>query len=144
MSFLDDWKEWSTAKKAISIIVVCCLGLIIIALITGGGTPDANTDASVSDSNVDTADQATGVQVRVIYDGKWQGAVGDTSSMNSVSGSGEETIDLDDDAYIVSANAQKQDGSSKTLTIQILKDGNVIEESSTDSAYGVASVSSSL
>ena len=36
MSFLDDWKEWSTAKKAISIIVVCCIGIIIIAVIGGG------------------------------------------------------------------------------------------------------------
>ena len=33
MSFLDDWKEWSTAKKAISILVVCCIGIIIVAMI---------------------------------------------------------------------------------------------------------------
>lgn len=43
MSFLDDWKEWSTAKKAISIIVVCCLGLIIVGLISGGLSSDKNT-----------------------------------------------------------------------------------------------------
>ena len=43
MSFLDDWKEWSTAKKAISIILVCCIGLIIVALIGGGLSSDKNT-----------------------------------------------------------------------------------------------------
>lgn len=144
MSFLDDWKEWSTAKKAISIIAVCCLGLIIVGLIGGGSSPDQNTDTSTSDSSADTVNQVTGVQIRVIYDGEWQGAAGDTSSMNSISGSGEKTIDLDDDAYIVSANAQKMDSSGRTLTIQILKDGNVVEESSTDTAYGVASVSGTL
>lgn len=49
MSFLDDWKEWSTAKKAISIIVVCCIGLIIIGLIVGGFSSDKNTspDATI-------------------------------------------------------------------------------------------------
>jgi len=43
MSFLDDWKEWSTAKKAISIVVVCCIGLIIIGLLIGGFSSDKNT-----------------------------------------------------------------------------------------------------
>lgn len=43
MSFVDDWKEWSTAKKAISIIVVCCIGVIIIALVIGGFSSDKNT-----------------------------------------------------------------------------------------------------
>ena len=51
---------------------------------------------------------------------------------------------MDSDAHIVSANAQKMDGGSGNLTIQLLKDGKVIKESSTDSQYGVASVSASV
>ena len=43
MSFLDDWKEWSTPKKAISIIVVCCVAVFIIAMIGGSTSPDKNT-----------------------------------------------------------------------------------------------------
>ena len=43
MSFFDDWKEWSTAKKAISIIIVCCIGVIIIGLIVGSTSQDKNT-----------------------------------------------------------------------------------------------------
>ena len=144
MSFLDDWKEWSTAKKAISIIAVCCVAVFILAMIGGGTTPDKNTATKTDDSTNDTVEQPKGVQVKVIYSGEWSGAAGDTSSMNSISGSGEETIDLDDDAYIVSANAQKKDASSDTLTIKILKDGKVVEESSTDAEYGVAQVSATL
>ena len=53
MTFLDDWKEWSTAKKAISIIGVCCIGIIIIGLIIGSASHDKNTSPkstiSVSD-----------------------------------------------------------------------------------------------
>lgn len=54
MSFLDDWKEWSTAKKAISIIVVCCIGLIIIGLIVGSFSSDKNTspDTTIEVSNL--------------------------------------------------------------------------------------------
>lgn len=144
MSFLDDWKEWSTAKKAISILAVCCVGILLIAVLGGGGTSDKNTATKTDDSSKTADEQVKGVQVKVIYSGEWSGAAGDTSSMNSISGSGEETIDLDDDAYIVSANAQKKDASSDTLTIQILKDGKVVEESSTDAEYGVAQVSATL
>ena len=144
MSFLDDWKEWSTAKKAISILAVCCVGILLIAMLGGGGTSDKNTATKTDDSSNAADEQVKGVQVKVIYSGDWSGAAGDTNSMNSISGSGEETIDLDDDAYIVSANAQKQDSGSDTLTIQISKDGKVVEESSTDAAYGVAQVSATL
>ena len=55
MSFLDDWKEWSTAKKAISIIVVCCIGLIIIGLVIGGFSSDKNTSP---DTTIDVSDLA--------------------------------------------------------------------------------------
>ena len=43
LSFLDDWHEWSTLKKVGSIIVVCCIGLIIIGAIGGILFPDSNT-----------------------------------------------------------------------------------------------------
>ena len=115
MSFLDDWKEWSTPKKVISILAVCCIGLIIIGMITGGGSPDKNT-SPINDGN-NNVEQITGKQVKIIYDGEWSGAAGDVSSINSISGSGDETIDMPDDASLISANAQKKDGSSNELTI---------------------------
>ena len=142
MSFLDDWKEWSTPKKVISILAVCCTGLIIIGMITGGGSPDKNT-SPINDGN-NNVEQITGKQVKIIYDGEWSGAAGDVSSINSISGSGDETIDMPDDASLISANAQKKDGSSNELTIQILKDGKVVKESSTTAEYGVAQVSASV
>ena len=143
MSFLDDWKEWSTAKKAISIIVVCCIGIIIIAVIGGGLSHDKNTSPSTK-SNDNSAPQVQGKQIKIIYSGEWSGAAGDTGSVNSISGSGDKTIDVDKDAHIISANAQKQDSSSDNLTIQILKDGKVVKEASTNAEYGVAQVSASV
>ena len=54
MSFLDDWKEWSTPKKAISIIAVCCVAVFIIAMIGGSTSPDKNTSGDVNLNLVDT------------------------------------------------------------------------------------------
>lgn len=138
LSFLDDWKEWSTAKKAISIIIVCCIGLIIVGIISGGLSSDKNTTPT------DNGEQVTGKQVKIIYDGEWSGAAGDAGSINSISGSGDKTIDIPDDANIISANAQKKDSSSDKLTVQILKDGEVVKESSTTAEYGVAQVATSV
>ena len=147
MSFLDDWKEWSTAKKAISILIVCCVGILIVAMIGGGLSSDKNTAPTTTDNsnNDDTAkEQAKGVQIHIIYDGEWQGAMGSGSSTKTISGTGETTLDVDDPDFVVSANAQKMDGGSGKLTIQILKDGKVLEETDTDSEYGVASVSATI
>ena len=142
MSFLDDWKEWSTTKKAISIIAVCCVGILIIAALGGALSSDKNTSTKTAKNTTDN--QVKGVQVKVSYDGEWQGAAGAEGSTNSISGTGDKTIDMDKDAHIVSVNAQKMDGSSSTLTVQILKDGKVVKESSTDTQYGVASVSATV
>ena len=59
MSFLDDWKEWSTAKKALSIIGVCCIGIIIIGIIMGGLSSDQNTTL---DTTLDVQDLAISSQ----------------------------------------------------------------------------------
>ena len=146
MSFLDDWKEWSTAKKAISIIGVCCIGILIIAALGGGLSSDKNTSPATTTSNSqDTSNsQAKGVQIHIIYDGEWQGAMGSGGSTKTISGSGEDTLTIDDPDYVVSANAQKMDGGSGKLTIQIVKDGKVVEETDTDAEYGVASVSATI
>ena len=60
MSFLDDWKEWSTAKKAISIIAVCCIGLIIIGLVLGTFSSDKNTSPDSTIKVTDLAISSTG------------------------------------------------------------------------------------
>lgn len=81
-------------------------------------------------------------QVRIQYTGEWSGSIGGDGSVRSVDGSGEQTFDIESDPFIVSANAQKQDDSSDTLTVQILENGEVIAERSTSTEYGIAQVTS--
>lgn len=101
----------------------------------------AQVSYSVLDSfDGDTSSEST-YSIRISYDGKWSGAVSGEGSIRSVEGTGTETFPVKGDPFVISANAQKMDGGSGTLTIQILKNGEVIKESSTSAEYGVASVS---
>lgn len=55
---MDKWNSFSNGKKAISIIGVCCVGLLIIGLIVGMGSPDKNTQQTtiqVSDLSISSA-----------------------------------------------------------------------------------------
>ena len=55
LSFLDDWNEWSTGKKIGSLIVACCIGLMVLGLLGSILSPDLNTstDSSSYSSNND-------------------------------------------------------------------------------------------
>jgi len=84
------------------------------------------------------------VSFKILYDGSWQGALGTVGGQRSISGQGEGHLPVDNNANIVSGNAQKQDSGSGTLTVQILVDGEVIAEQSTSGEYGVAQVSENI
>lgn len=56
MSFLDTWKNWGKGKKIISIIVVCCVFILIFGFIGSMVSPDQNTS---SDSNNYSATNST-------------------------------------------------------------------------------------
>lgn len=150
MSFLDDWKEWSTPKKAISIIAVCCVAIFIIAMIGGAMSPDKNTAPTTTSNNSAPSDNNNnvepekGVQVKIITEGSWSGSIGDASSQSTYDGSGDDTIKLDDANSVVSAAIQKGSADSSELKVQIIKDGEVIKEGSTTGEYGMVTVSTTI
>lgn len=60
-------------KKALSIIMVCCIGLIVIGMITGGGLPDKNTASVNSDnSNNDDAGANDNSENKVFKEGTYK------------------------------------------------------------------------
>lgn len=130
MGLKDDVKEWSNAKKAMTLIVICCAGIIILFTLFGTTTPDANTNNDVP------------LQVKIISDGSWSGTIETTAESASYDGSGNKTIALNGTSFeTVSASIQKTDEGSGELTVQILKDGKVVREGTTISEYGVVTVS---
>lgn len=105
-------------------------------------TQAPETEAESSGGSSDDSSSSSGYQVRISYDGDWSGSLGAGGSVRSVDGSGTETFDIEeDDPFVVSANAQKQDSGSGELTVQILEDGEVVSEQSTSAEYGVAQTS---
>ena len=110
-------------KKMISI---CMFGILLLGIFLSIGC-------------VDSDDSETEVTFKIIYTGSWSGSLGGEGSSRSVSGSGTKTFT--ETGSIFSAAIQKDDDSTNKLTVQIIHDGDVVEESSTTAAYGIASVS---
>ena len=150
----EDFKNASTGKKILAVLLCCCVGLAIFGAIGGLIFPDSNTSDIYDDSydysddilssGSSTLDDGIGdsdIQIRVTCDGDWQGSVGVGSSQASYSGSGDKLINLDGDSSdIVAAAVQKQDSGNGKLKVEIIKDGKVVKDASTTSEYGVVSL----
>jgi hypothetical protein len=76
----------------------------------------------------------------VKFDGEWSGSISAGGSSRSISGSGTKTIEVKESPTTISVSAQKSGDSSEKLTVQILKNGDVVKEASTTAEYGVAQV----
>jgi hypothetical protein len=78
-------------------------------------------------------------QVRVIYPGQWFGLYAfDNSPAYYIGGPGTKTYDVQTPKMLVVISASKNDASSQSLTVEILKNGNVIKSNSTDAPKGAA------
>lgn len=108
---------------------------------SGGGGGAESSGGSESTSGPEFA-------ASILYSGSWQGALsvtgGGSSTSESISGTGTQTIEITGDVDIISVNAQKQDDSAEELAVQILYNGDVAAEASTTSEYGVAQTSESF
>ena len=88
-----------------------------------------------------TTPKPTAIRIKIIYPGSWSGNYADLGSSKSVDGTGTETFTISNPEFVVSAVFQKEDDSDRTLTVEILKDGKVVESESTSASYGVVTVS---
>lgn len=126
----EEKKDITTKIIVVGLIIIGSLALIIFASVY----------------NQIVTQRITQVLVKVEYDGEWQGAYGDQTGISSWSSHGSKTITLNrpsqaGSVWIISANAQKLDGSQKTLIIMITKtDGTILKEGITTSPYGIAQI----
>ncbi len=59
MSFSDSLKELSTAKKVFLILIICCIGVVAIAMITGGLSSDKNTASTNNNASTSNGNNST-------------------------------------------------------------------------------------
>jgi len=70
-----------------------------------------------------------GIWVRIDYAGNYTGRIGASGDLKQVNASGEQYYQLAIAGGIVEATIQKQDGSGKTLTIEVYQNGRMIARS---------------
>ncbi|GGC63377.1 hypothetical protein [Haloferax sulfurifontis] len=111
-------------------------------------TPTETTTVATTTEQPETETQApttaadVAYEVKIIYDGEWQGSINAGGTTKSIDGTGTTTYEITGDPYLVSANAQKKGSGNDELTIQILQGGEVISEESTTAEHGLAQVTS--
>ena len=121
MSIKDTWNELDTTKKILAVFAVCCI-LAIIAVVAFGGL-------------------GSGAQVKVNYDGPYTGVIQDGNTIKMISGYGNQTFDLESDNIDrIHTQISKTDDGFGKLEVQILKNGEVVEEQSTSMPYGFVSM----
>lgn len=155
------WNDQGNGGKIAIVVSVCCVGLIILFAIGSMVSPDKNTATTSnnttttttpvpatstpsSDSSSSSSTTSGDVQIQVSYSGSWTGNYGDASGSQSVEGTGSKTYTISGDPNVVSAVFQKSSDSSGTLTVNIIKNGQVVETKSTSASYGVVSVGHSF
>lgn len=148
------WNRGGQYRKrtyyAVGILGVGFVAILGLAAVGAAFAPagEAGTSQDVTQPTTPTPEPVPEFSVRIVYDGSWQGALSVTgagsSTTESISGSGTRSLELTGGVDIVSVNAQKQDDSGAVLKVQILHEGTVVSEASTNAAYGVAQTSQSF
>ncbi len=137
-------RSWNIgiAKK-----IVIVLGIVIIAVLLFSFIYDNSQPTSQDSLNVITDDgslnhTSTYPYVAVIkYEGSWYAQVGDPNYLSNNAGTGEGKFTLDCASWErVAIHAQKQDYGDGNLTIQLLRNGNVVAENSTTDTSGSVSI----
>lgn len=139
-------QETPTKKSKIWLYVGIALVIIVAVVVAAVLVLQGRTPSGGITQGPTVSGRITQVIIKVEYSGSWQGAYGDQTTITSWSGTGTKTVTLtrpsDASIWIISANAQKLDGSENILKIMIMKtDGTVLKEASTSAPYGVAQIS---
>ncbi|MDO5859763.1 hypothetical protein [Methanobrevibacter sp.] len=139
---IEQWNEFSTGLKVISLIMVCCIGLAIIGGIIGALMPDANTSQQMLLNNLDDNNMLGGnlassdkdIKVKITCPVSWSASISDGNSTDTYEGTGNEVITMNRSDYsALAVAAHKKTSGSDQLKIEIIKDGDVYARKATTS-----------
>ncbi|MCR5026784.1 MAG: zinc finger Ran-binding domain-containing protein [Methanobrevibacter sp.] len=127
-----------TGKKIVLIVGIIIIAFLLFSIINNFSQPTNKESLNVIVANNNTQEgSSTPYQVKIIYNGTWYAKYGDPNYLQEKSGSGEIVISLDCAAWdAVHVSVQKTDASSENLTVQILRNGEVVAVNSTTSPNG--------
>ncbi|MGA2913469.1 MAG: hypothetical protein ABSE07_08130 [Methanoregula sp.] len=79
---------------------------------------------------------STGVWVRVIYPRNYYGRLGNPGSLRGITGSGDRFYQMNEDNHLVQVQIYKTDNSGDTLTVEIYRNGEIINRHETTAPMG--------
>jgi hypothetical protein len=104
--------------------------------------PAATAAAAASSGQLVVPEQ--GVWVHILYANEFTGSYGTPGRETTISGEGERLLQIPTSEGIVVANIQKTDGSSDKLTVEVYKNGVVVQEKSTITPKGIVEIQADL
>lgn len=114
------------------------------ATIPAAAEPAATPAGTTSSAGGQLEIPAQNVWVHIIYDGEYTGTYGIAGSVSSVSDKGEKLVQVATSDGIVVASVQKVDGSSDKLTVEVYKDGKLMQQQSTVAPKGIVEIQADL
>lgn len=108
---------------------------------TPSPSPSPTDEEPATERPTDEPSGVSGIQVKIVYEGAWQGSLATGNTSRSIDGEGTTTLDAPSDTRTVSVTAHKQDDSDRKLTVQILNDGKIVTKGSTNSPEGIIQAS---
>lgn len=140
---LSSTKRTSSWNMGLAKKIVIVLGIVVVALLlfsfiynVSQPSPEENLNVITDNGSLNHSSSYPFTAV-VNYEGSWFSKMGDPNYLSEESGNGQKRVILDcaswERVYIM---AQKEDMGDGTLTIQLLKDGQVVAQNSTTNATG--------
>ncbi len=127
-----------TRNKVIIIIGLFIILFLVFSMIYDSTRPQNKEVLNVIEADQNVQNGSTHpYKINIIYDGSWSGRVGNPNYLQQESGYGNSVVSVDcvswDKVYV---DIGKTDYSSNNITVQILRNGDVVAENSTNSTNG--------
>lgn len=126
------------AKKIVIVLGIVVIALLLFSFIYNSSQPDSKESLNVITDNGSVNHSSSYPFTAVVkYNGTWYSKMGDPNYLVEQSGSGAKSYLLDCAPWErVSITAQKEDAGDGEITIELLKNGEVVARNSTANATG--------
>lgn len=116
-----------------ALLFACLAGCLADDPTAAGRAPDTTALPAPSLDTAEAVPAGTfgpGIELEVVYGGMWSGAWGSPDAIKSDEGFGNRTLALPQNANRIQATFQKQEATDEPLTLRLVRNGVVLEETS--------------
>ncbi len=116
------------------------IAILILVIFASGCTSNNNPTGNNSSMQNNSTTQNSNIILQINSNSSWIGTLTYNNGTKTINGTGNATYDLGQNPGNVKVTLQKNGNKTGTLTLQLIKGGNVIVNQSTTSTHGVLSL----